>query len=697
MKGNGMAAEVANITLRMDDGIAVVTIDNPPINAGSHAVRAGLVAALENAQARGAAAAILIGAGRVFIAGSDLKEFGQPLASPELPDVIRAIEAAPFPVVAAMHGVALGGGFELALGCDYRVAAAGTKVGLPEVLLGMLPGAGGTQRLPKLVGQARAIDLICAAKRIDATEAHAIGAIDAVIECDLLEGAKTFLQAKVRPKRRAMDGQPPVENQDAVEAAVKRAIQNGGGRENIAEAVRLIRLSGHTDSASALADERAVFQRLRVRPEAFALRYLFFAERRSGAVEGLPPNAARPISRVGIVGGGTMGQGIAKAILSAGLPVRIVERDETALESTIAAIEKSIGEAAEKGWLSSVAAARQRTQLQGATAMTELADCDLVIEAVFEDMAVKRSVLAELEAVLDAGAIIATNTSYLDINAMSQNLAHPERVVGLHFFNPANRMALLEIVRADRTSDATLATGLAFARALGKQPVVSRVAEGFIGNRIYAAYRHRAELLVLDGATPEAVDQAVREFGFKMGPFEVSDLSGLDIAWATRKRLSATRDPSARIVAIADQLCEAGRLGRKAGKGWYDYSTGKAQADPAVAEIIELARRSAGITPQRYAADTIQRQLLAAMVNEAACVIEDGIAQQVSDVDVVLTNGYGFPRWRGGPIYWAAQEDPGRLDADLTALGEAIAHGFRRGPVWDVLRQVEKTTRAARV
>ncbi|MDO9526426.1 MAG: 3-hydroxyacyl-CoA dehydrogenase NAD-binding domain-containing protein, partial [Gemmobacter sp.] len=331
----------------------------------------------------------------------------------------------------------------------------------------------------------------------------------------------------------------------------------------------------------------------------------------------------------------------------------------------------------------------RRALLTGALSYDALAGCDLVIEAVFEDMATKQQVFADLQAVLRPDAILATNTSYLDINEMAAGLAAPERVLGLHFFSPADIMSLLEVVRGAKTSDAVLATGLKLARRLGKQPVVARVAEGFIGNRIYAAYRNRAELLVLDGSTPEQVDAAAVAFGFAMGPFAVADMSGLDIAWAMRRRKAATRDPRARYVTIPDRLCEAGRLGRKTGKGWYDYSTGKPQADPAVAGLIADARSQAGITAKYHDTDTIQRQLLAAIVNEAACLLQDGVAQRASDVDVALVNGYGFPRWRGGPLYRAASQERDRLTADLDDLAAAIGPAHRAGPVDTMLDQIE--------
>ncbi|MDF0601372.1 3-hydroxyacyl-CoA dehydrogenase NAD-binding domain-containing protein [Psychromarinibacter sp. C21-152] len=685
MNTQSAAAADSSVTYEMRDGIAVLRIDNPPVNVISHAVRSGIVDAIDRATADGARGAVLTGAGRCFVAGSDLSEFGKPIAAPELPDVIRSIEAAPFPVVAATHGVALGGGLELALGCDYRIAAPGTMLGLPEVSLGLVPGAGGTQRVPRLVGWSRAIELICAARRIPAARAFEIGLIDAVAEGDLLDDARAFLAGQERPKRRAIRLQPPAEADDDIDAAAEKALRRGKGRPNVAEAIRLVKATAGADAEAALKDERAVFQELRTSDDAVALRYLFFAERRAATVAGLDKALARDVATVGVVGGGTMGQGIALACLAAGLSVTLIERDDDALDRALSAVAGRLDASVSKGRLTRDAADMRRAALTGAVDYETLSGCDLVIEAVFEDMAVKTDVLARLDRVLAPGAALATNTSYLDIDAMSAGLAHRDRVVGLHFFSPADVMTLLEIVRAEATSDAVLATALGFARTLGKQPVVARVAEGFIGNRVFAAYRRRAELLVLDGASPQQVDEAIVGFGFAMGPFAVADMSGLDIAWAMRKRQAPDRDPKARYVTIPDRLCEAGRLGRKAGKGWYDHSGGTPRPDPEVDTIIDAARAAAGVTPADYDAETIRRQLLAAIVNEAACLLEDGIAERPSDVDVALVHGYGFPRWRGGPLYWASRQDRAAIEADLVALAEAVGHGHRAGPVGPVL------------
>ncbi|QKV20636.1 enoyl-CoA hydratase/isomerase family protein [Oricola thermophila] len=680
--------------MEMCGAIAVLTIDNPPVNAGSHAVRAGLIKALQDAEMRGAKGAVLIGAGRTFVAGSDMREFDDKLRWPELPDVIAALEAVSFPVIAAMHGVALGGGLELALGCDYRIASPGTKLGLPEVSLGFVPGAGGTQRLPRLIGIRRAIAMVCGSERISAEEALDLNLIDMLAGEDLLQAAVDFLSAERRPKRVLRTIEVPREPDTQIEAAAERALHLGRRRPNVVAALELVRRSREPDADRVLAEERATFQRLRRSDEAKALRYLFFAERRAGSVPGLDRAEARPIERAGVIGGGTMGQGITLAFLAAGLTVTLIERDAAALDHALSRIRENLSEQVRKGRISAAEHQAHIFNLHGATDISAVGGCDVAIEAVYEDMAAKRQVVTALESVLAPDALIATNTSYLDIDAMAEGTARPERVLGLHFFSPADIMKLLEIVRAGRTSDAVLATALKLARKLDKKPVVARVAEGFIGNRVYAAYRRRAELLVLDGASPEAVDAAATAFGFAMGPFAVSDLSGLDIAWAMRKRQAATRDPEARYVEIPDLLCEAGRLGRKSGKGWYDYSGGGAKVDPEVDALIDAARARAGVVPRDFDTSTIQQQLLAAIVNEAACLVEDGVAARASDVDVAFVNGYGFPRWRGGPLYWATRQDRTSIECALADLADAVGPGHRAGGVADVLSELDAGTGA---
>ncbi|MCB2101717.1 MAG: enoyl-CoA hydratase/isomerase family protein [Rhodobacterales bacterium] len=671
------------VRLEERDGYGILTIDNPPVNAGSTAVRAGLLACLAAGCAADLKGIVILGAGRTFIAGSDIREFGAPLAAPELPDVIAAVEACPHPVCAAIHGASLGGGFELALGCDYRVAAPGAVVGLPEVTLGMVPGAGGTQRLPRLTGIARAIPLVCAGKRVAAPEALRLGMVDALAdgpEAEALIAAAVAVIDGAPGKRLLRDLPVPEDDPEAIEKAEAAALRRGKGRPNVAEAIRLLKLAAHTPAATALPEERASFQSLRLQEEAFALRHLFFAERAAGRIDGLEARPA-PLGRIGIVGGGTMGQGIARAVLAAGLPVTLVEMDAQARDRAVAAIAKSLRAQVDKGRLGADKAEGRLALLGASDRLADLAGCDLVIEAVFEDMAVKQDLFAALDGVLKDGAVLATNTSYLDIDAMASVTNRAADVVGLHFFAPADIMKLLEVVRTADSSDRTLATALALGKRLGKQAVVARVSEGFIGNRIYAAYRRHAEYLVEDGAAPEQVDAAATSFGFAMGPFAVGDMSGLDIAWNMRKRLAATRDPAERYVTIPDRLCEAGRLGRKTGGGWYDYASGRAEPSDAVAEIIARARADKGITPRALDAEAIQGRLLGAIVREAALVLAEGIAQRPGDIDVVLVHGFGFPRWTGGPLWWASGETPARIAGMIAAVAEAEGRPVSPEPV----------------
>lgn len=679
--GEQQPKEQPKVFYDLQQDIAILRIANPPVNAGSQAVRQGIVDGLKAAAKDGVKAAVLIGAGKCFVAGSDMREFSKPLLAPELPDVIRTIEGADFPVIAAIHGVALGGGLELALGCDHRIAVPDARLGLPEVSLGMIPGAGGTQRLPRLTGVSRAIEMICSAKPVSGSTARDIGLVDQVVEEELLQAAIRYAKTREGTKRLAIDLTPPEEPETDIQKAIDQAIRRGNGRPNILEAVGLIKASASGNPGQRLADERAVFQKLRVDKDATALRYLFFAEKRAASINGSEKSSARQIENAGVVGGGTMGQGIARALIMAGINVTIVEQNDAALQQTLDSIRTHYDLRVSRGRMTSAVAGACQSRLRGETDIGMLSACDLVIEAVFEDMGVKQDVLQRVEAVLADDAIIATNTSYLDINEMASPLRNPERVIGLHFFNPADVMKLLEIIRTGASSDQAIATALAIARKLKKQPVIAEVSDGFIGNRLYAAYRRRAELLVLDGASPQQVDQAATEFGFAMGPFKVADWSGLDIAWAMRKRQAPTRDPLARYVTIPDSLCEAGRLGQKTGKGWYDYASSTAQPDPEVEQIISDARIAAGISPGQLDNNQIQRQLLAIIVNEAACLLEDGIAMRASDMDVAFTNGYGFPRWRGGPVFWASCQDRSRFDEDLANLATAMGTGFRVGNV----------------
>lgn len=665
------------VRLRFEDDIAVLVIDNPPVNAGSRAVREALLDRLGDLAGSAATGVVIIGAGRTFVAGSDIREFGAPLEEPQLPAVIAAIEALPIPVVVAIHGAALGGGFELALGCDARVASADAVVGLPEVKLGMVPGAGGTQRLVRLVNVAKAIDLVCSGQRVPAPEALALGLVDVLADGDLLAAALAHARSLGTTKRRL--GEAPVlsSSETEIAAAADKAVRRGRQRPNVVEAISLLRDANSAPFATMLARERAAFQQLRSSDEAAALRHLFFAEREAGRVDGLAGVAPLPIHTVGVVGAGTMGAGIAVCLLNAGLTVRLIEQDEPSLSRGVDRIEQTLAADVASGRCSTNQGASRRAALTGSIALADLRDCDLIIEAAFEDLAIKQDLFARLDAVARPDAVLATNTSYLDIAAIAAATQRPASVIGLHFFSPANVMKLLEVVRTPQTSDQALLTGLKLARQIGKIAVVSALGEGFIGNRIYSAYRRQCEFMVEEGATPQQVDAALEAFGFAMGPFAVSDLSGLDIAWKTRQRLAATRDPRERYVTIPDRLCEAGRLGRKAGAGWYRYDErGQRHVDPAVATLIEA--NSAVAVRRAFHAEEIQRRALAAIVNEAKLVLQDGVAQRAGDIDVALVHGYGFPAWEGGPLYWHARHDRQETVKALDEVERATGFGFRR-------------------
>jgi 3-hydroxyacyl-CoA dehydrogenase len=683
-EGNAMKQRVH---LERDGDVAVVVIDNPPINAGSTEVRRGLLEAVGAIDRDDTiVAAVLIGAGTTFIAGSDIREFGQPLAEPQLPAVIAAIESSVKPFVAALHGAALGGGFELALGCDARVASPGTVVGLPEVTLGIIPGAGGTQRLPRIVGVPRAIEMICSGERVPTEAALAARLLDAEAGGDLRTAAVAHARRLAGRKQRLRDRTVPVFDESAVSNAAAAALKAGKKRPAVQAAIDAVKASATVAIDDALADERAVFQRLRVSREAAALRHQFFAERDSAKHPALEGVAPRALQRVAVIGAGTMGSGIAIAALDAGYHVLLLEHDAAALERGTARIAEHYAGRIRAGKMKANVAGEREARLRSSLDWAELGSADLVIEAVFEEISVKRQVFRRIDAVAKAGAVLASNTSYLDLDAIADATSRPQDVIGLHFFSPANVMRLMEVVCGRASAPDALATGLTFGKKLKKLPLLTGNAFGFVGNRLYAAYRKQCEFMVEEGAWPEDVDQALEAFGFAMGPFKVADLSGLDIAWRMRQAQAATRDPSARYVQIADRLCEVGRLGRKTGAGYYRYDDdGKPQVDEAVHALIEQARRDKGIAPRRLDNDEICRRALLALVNEAALLLGEGVAERATDVDVAFVNGYGFPRWEGGPVFWARDRGEAALRADLDWHADVSGPGFVRGDMRQVL------------
>ncbi|MDL2405240.1 3-hydroxyacyl-CoA dehydrogenase NAD-binding domain-containing protein [Rhizobium calliandrae] len=645
------------ISATLADGVLVVTIDNPPVNALSVDVRAGLMAALDHAEKDNSIVAlVLTGAGNTFIGGADIKEFGKPPIEPLLPQVIARIEDFSKPVAAAINGVALGGGVEVALACHRRDAGPSAKIGLPEVKLGIVPGAGGTQRLPRLIGTAAATELISSGRLVSATEAHKLGIIDNLTENPLIDAAIASAKsaADLSLRRTGALSVPP-EPAEAIDKAATEALRKARGQRAPAEAVRLVRLAAASSLAEGLAEERRTFVELRDSEDAAALRHVFFAERAAGKVEGLEKVAPHKIETIGIVGTGLMGSGIAVAALNADYRVIGIEQTQEGADKGRERITGIMDKAVQSGRLDIKSRDDRLSRLTVAANAQELAPADLVIEAVFDDLSVKTELFQRLDGIIRADAILATNTSYLDPNVIAAATAHPERIIGLHFFSPANIMRLLEVVNCENTAPDVLASALAFAKRLGKLAVVCGVTEGFIGNRIFSAYRREAEFMVEDGAMPHEIDAALEAYGFPMGLFAVYDMAGLEIAWARRKRQASTRDPAARYVVIADRLCEAGRFGQKARRGWYAYSDGKRTVDPEVTAIIETARAEKNIAPKSFTADEIVTRLLKAMADEGDALLAEGIASRASDIDLVMINGYGFPPHKGGPMFSAGR------------------------------------------
>jgi 3-hydroxyacyl-CoA dehydrogenase len=675
----------------LQDGILVIAIDNPPVNALNVSVRRGLLAALDWAQSHADVRAVLIhGCGRNFIGGADIREFGKPAQPPGLTEVCNAIEACSKPLIAAIHGAALGGGLEVALAAHYRLAAADAKIGLPEVHLGLLPGAGGTQRAPRLMGAQAALNLMLTGRHLDGAQALALGLVDRLATgTDVLAEGLAYareLLAGNAPVRRTADAPGLADksaSQAAIDAARTKVQASAKGLFSPLKIIDAVQAALDVPFAEGLRTERVLFMQCMDSPQRAGLIHAFLAEKEVRKTPEVQGAKARTVRHVGIVGGGTMGAGIAVAMLDAGLPVTMVERDEAALARGRNHIEKVYNALVSKGRISVQAKSEAMARFSGSLSYDALATADLVIEAVFEDMAVKHAVFAELDRVCKPGAILATNTSYLDIEAIAAGTSRPADVVGLHFFSPANLMKLLEIVVAQRTAADVVATAFALAATLRKVPVRAGVCDGFIGNRILAAYRYIADCMLEDGASPSQIDRAARNFGYPMGPYQVSDLAGGDIGWATRKRKAATRDPAARYVQIADRLCERGWFGQKTGRGYYLYAEGARSGvpDPEVDSIIAAERLRAGVVARNFSEDDILRRYLAAMVNEGANVVLEGIALRPLDVDVTLLNGYGFPRHRGGPMHYADSVGLPRILADIQAFAAEAPQFWRPSPL----------------
>lgn len=629
-------------------GLATITLDNPPVNALSDTLRASMLATLQALDGRDdVSAVILTGKGHAFIAGADLTEMDRPPERPFLPEITQAIAAMRAPVIAAINGVCLGGGMEIALACDARFAVANAMLGFPETRLGIIPGAGGTQRLPRLIGLEAAIEMICGASTI--TAGASTGLVDAVVADPV---AHAEAEAALVTKRDLGTGDIASLDDDTVQRLRQRWLAGRRGSEAVRAAFDLLVRSPHLPFGQALAEERETFLRLRNSDTAKALRHIFKAERRAGQIPA--PAAAAPINRIAVAGGGTMGAGIAHACLAAGIDVVVLERDAEFAASARRRIDDAFDSLIKRGRLSATEAAEQLARLAVGHDPCAVAGCDLLIEAVFEDYDVKQALVDTLRPHLDPSTLIASNTSYLDIDRLSAMVADPGRFAGMHFFAPASIMKLVEVIAGAATAPETTARLVRLARRLGKIPVIAGNAEGFIGNRIFSGYRRAMEYLVEDGASPLAIDMALEDYGFAMGPFSVFDVSGLDVAWAMRKRNAVNRDPRHRSVGIADRLCEMGLFGRKTGRGWYDHSRYQRTVSAEAERLIAEERHSKCIVPRCVEPDEIIATALESMVQEGNALLKRGIASSESDIDVVMVTGYGFPREKGGPMYAAA-------------------------------------------
>src|ERR1700692_2228193 len=669
------------------DGIALIKLNNPPVNSLGHELREALVAGLERANADpGIEAIVLIGSGSGFSGGADIREFGSPkaLAHPNLRTVISEIESSAKPVIAAVGGVCMGGGLELALACHYRVGAPGARIALPEVKLGLLPGAGGTQRLPRVLGVETALSMIASGATVPSEKLRDTPLFDAFGD-DLLGVALTFARRVIAERlgvKRVRDTKLDMPNAEAFFQFARNSIKAVAGPYPAPFAcVEAVAAAVEKPFEAGLKRERELFTTLMLSPESAALRHVFQAERAAAHILDVPDDTpARPIRKVGVIGAGTMGGGITMSLINAGLPVVLLETKQDALDRGLANIRRNYQGALRKGTLNEAGLAQRLALITPTLDFAGLRDVDLVIEAVFENMDVKRQVFETLDGVVRQGAVLASNTSALDLDEISKCTRRPQDVIGLHFFSPANVMRLLEVVRGAKTAKDVLATAMRLSKTMGKVAVVSGVCDGFIGNRMLARYGAAAHDLIMFGALPQQIDAALQDFGMAMGPFRVGALAGLDVGWALRKRRSA-EFPDRDFSNVSDDLCEAGRFGQKTGAGWYRYEPGSGHQipDPKVTAIIEQYRRQRGITPRKVNSEEIVQRCIYALINEGARIIEDGIAQRSSDIDLVYLNGYGFPAYRGGPMFYA---DTMGLHEIVRALNGIAAQPGSDAGVW---------------
>ena len=654
--------------------IAIVTVDSPPVNALSHAVRSGIKSQLDAAiAAPDVAGIVLICAGRTFVAGADITEFGKPMKEPGLAAVIDTIENSPKPVVAAIHGTALGGGLELALACHYRVASADARLGLPEVKLGILPGAGGTQRLPRVVGVALALDMITSGDPIGARQAQETGLVDEVAAGELRAAAVAFAEKAVRDRLplkriRDMNGKLAVADAEFFKNYRGALARRKRGLEAPQACVDAVEAAATLPFEQGLQRERELFVKLLGGAQSQAQRYFFFAEREANKIPNVPAaTPVKPIRKAAVIGAGTMGGGIAMNFANVGIPVTVIEANAAALERGLGVVRKNYEISASRGGMAKEDIAKRMALITGSVSYDDLADADLVIEAVFEDMALKKELFATLDRIAKPDAILATNTSTLNVNAIARATKRPESVIGLHFFSPANVMRLLEIVRGSATSKPVIASSMALAKTIRKVPVLVGVCDGFVGNRMLAQRGREAERLLIQGALPQQVDKVLTDFGFPMGPFAMSDLAGVDVGWRVRQA-RGTKAP------VADALYEAGRLGQKTSAGYFHYEPGSRAPlpDPEVERIIIGVSKALGVERQPIAEAEMLERLVYPMINEGAKILEEGVALRPGDINVIWIYGYGWPIYRGGPMHYADSIGLDRIAARLAEFARRL-------------------------
>lgn len=691
------------VSIEVKGEIAIIKIDNPPVNALGAGVRKGIVEALDTLKIQtNIEAVVLTGTGRFFSAGADITEFGKPRVLPALPDVIKKLENYPLPLIAAINGTALGGGLELALGCRYRYCGPSAKLGLPEVNLGLIPGAGGTQRLPRIVGTKNAAEMICSGKPIGPKEAANIALVDIVFEKDLVDQSVTQARSLLKglkdsttTLRPSLVQQSYEEDKDIgawLSQFEKALIEKSRGQLSPLKALKAVSIANSTSLEEGLKIERDIFLKCMASDQREGLMHAFFAERQVTKLPQYDKIEGQKFQKIGVLGAGTMGIGISIAFAVKGFEVLLYDINEKALEEAKGRIEAALDGNVKKGRMSSNERAAALTHLSYNTAIENLKDADLVIEAVIERMDVKKSVFKALDGLLKPSAILASNTSYLDINEIGSVTSRQDKVIGMHFFSPAHIMKLLEVIETDKVSDETIASILSVAKTIGKTPVMAGMCDGFIGNRIFKTYRKQAEYLVEDGALPQDVDRVMTEFGFAMGPFAVSDLAGLDIGWLTRRREDETRPKTERYTDIPDRLYDLGRLGQKTGAGWYRYEAGSRTPiiDENVETLILAACKEKNIKRRCISDEEIRERVLFSMINEGADILHENIAKRALDIDVVYLHGYGFPRYQGGPMFYADKVGLRKILEKINGFAEVDPDTWQASPLLEKLAQLDK-------